>query len=67
MNETQKVKQKVKNDNSYGRRNSQSDTTLAHKNKKRKKTERSGNAFVRIPKQGLLISRYNGPIILRFD
>ena len=34
---------------------------------KRKKTTRSGNAFIRPPKQGLLIIKYSEPIILRFD
>lgn len=42
-------------------------TTTAEKKKKRKKTARSGNAFIRPPKQGLLIIKYSEPITLRFD
>ena len=37
------------------------------KQTKRKKTLRSGNAFIRPPKQNLLIIRYSEPVILRFD
>ena len=42
-------------------------TTTAEKKQRRKKTARSGNAFIRPPKQGLLIMKYSEPIILRFD
>ena len=40
-------------------------TTSAKKKQKRKKTARSGNCFIRPPKQGLLIMRHK--VILRFD
>jgi hypothetical protein len=40
-------------------------TTSAKKKQKRKKTLRSGNCFIRPPKQGLLIMRHK--VILRFD
>tara|TARA_R100000734_G_scaffold18212_1_gene14923 strand:- start:602 stop:874 length:273 start_codon:yes stop_codon:yes gene_type:complete len=42
-------------------------TTEKKKQTKRKKTLRSGNAFIRPPKQNLLIMRYSEPVILRFD
>ena len=42
-------------------------TTEKKKQTKRKKTLRSGNSFIRPPKQNLLIMRYSEPVILRFD
>ena len=42
-------------------------TTSALKAKKRKKTERSGNAFKRVPKQYLLKSTFTEPIVLHFN
>lgn len=42
-------------------------TTSEKKKQKKKKTARSGNAFIRAPKQNLLITRYSEPVILRFD
>lgn len=41
------------------------DDKIETEKKKRKKTIRSGNSFIRPPKQNLLIMRH--PVILRFD
>jgi len=41
------------------------DDKIQTEKKKRKKTTRSGNAFIRPPKQNLLIMRHR--VILRFD
>jgi hypothetical protein len=40
---------------------------ISNKKKPRKKTTRSGNAFIRPPRQNLLIIKYSEPIVLRFD
>ena len=41
------------------------DDKIQTEKKKRKKTIRSGNSFIRPPKQNLLIMRH--PVIVRFD
>jgi len=44
-----------------------SETTLAHKIKKRKKYSQSGIRIPKVPEQGLLIMRYGYPIKISFD
>ena len=68
-NNTEKVKNDATNFNTEKKNvnttSANLNTTSAKKKQKRKKTLRSGNCFIRPPKQGLLIMRHK--VILRFD
>ena len=68
-NNTEKVKNDATNFNTEKKNvnttSANLNTTSAKKKQKRKKTARSGNCFIRPPKQGLLIMRHK--VILRFD